>query len=50
MSLEVCFYYNVGYFKEKEACTKIHSTEDCKNKCKEKILHTGDKVSLDQCR
>ena len=36
MSNQVCSYYNVGYCKEKNECSKIHPIDDCEEKCKDK--------------
>ena len=36
MSNQICSYYNVGYCKEKNQCSKIHPMDDCEEKCKEK--------------
>ena len=36
MSNQVCSYFNVGYCKEKNKCSKIHPIDDCEGKCKEK--------------
>ena len=35
MQEEKCYYYNKGYCKYKQECTKYHPTEDCKSKCVE---------------
>ena len=36
MSHLICSYYNVGYCKEKNQCSKIHPMDDFEEKCKEK--------------
>ena len=34
MSTEVCPYYNVGYCKQKDNCSKSHPSVECETKCK----------------
>ena len=36
MSAEVCSYFNVGYCKLKDNCTKFHPSDDCEKMCKDK--------------
>ena len=35
MSNQLCSYFNVGYCKEKNECSKIHPIDDCEEKGKE---------------
>ena len=36
MSDAVCSYFNVGYCKHKDKCSKIHESEECQKMCKNK--------------